>query len=184
MADRGRLVLFLIAVGVHAALLFIYWSPEPKSLVGDEVTYLAAAERLLRGEPSAMDLLWPPLYPRFVAAFLWVGDGSLWTLQAAQTLLLVLSAVLLREVAVALIGPGPAPDLVGFCALAYPPLAAFSHYVWPEVLHLFLVAVMLWVLAYRRTALGWIAVFASPWVSPSRRRASSRPSSRCSSRRS
>jgi hypothetical protein len=158
MGKRGRLVLGLIAVTTHAALLFVYWTPQPKLLAGDEGMYLAAAQRLLRGQPAGLDLVWPPLYPHFVATSLWLGQGSLWGLHAAQTLLLVLFAVLLREVARGLLGPGAAPDLVGFFAVAYPPLAAFSHYLWPEVLHLFLVAVMLWILCYRRSAPGWLAL--------------------------
>jgi hypothetical protein len=159
MGRRARLGLALIAVITHLALLLLYWAPEAKTVMGDELTYLAAAGRLLRGEPAALDPLWPPLYPRVVAACLWLGQGRLWALQAAQTLLLILFGLLMREVARGLIGRGVAPDLVAFSAVAYPPLAAFSHYLWPEVLHLFLVAAMLWILTFRSASQGWLAVF-------------------------
>ncbi|MEE8523695.1 MAG: glycosyltransferase family 39 protein, partial [Thermoanaerobaculia bacterium] len=136
---------------------WIYYQPDPKELAGDETVYLQAATRLVDGQPSELDLLWPPLYPRFLALLLALGGGSLLLVQAVQTLLLVAVALLLRDLWIRFEGRGPAADVLALVLLAYPPLAAFSHYLWPEILHLALFMSALWILAARRRHLPWLA---------------------------
>lgn len=145
-------------LALHATLFVAAHRPEARRLTGDEGTYLAAAGRLLAGEPSGLDLLWPPLYPRFVAGLLALGGGSLALLQLAQTALLVLAALLLRQVAASLFRPGLAADLAGVLLLADPSVAAFGSCLWPEALHLALLLVAVWILAVRREEARWLVV--------------------------
>jgi len=153
----GALLLASIAA-VHLGLLYAYWVPGAKPLTGDELVYDAAARRLLAARPSGLDLLWPPLYPHFLAGLRMLGRGHLLAVQLAQTLLLLATALVLRDLMRRFVPTGPAPDLVGFFAAAYPPLVAFCHYLWPEVLHLFLAWVVAWVLVAKRRSFGWLAV--------------------------
>ena len=143
----GRLAMAL--AGLAAALQAILFALEKggagRSLWGDEVLYLTAARRLLRGGASDLDPLWPPLYPHLLAA---LGASHL-AAEIAQTLLLLATALLLADLARrAYGGEGSAADLAGALAggllLLDPQVAAFSHYLWPEVVHLFLFVAALW----------------------------------------
>jgi 4-amino-4-deoxy-L-arabinose transferase-like glycosyltransferase len=153
----GRNLGIAVVLLVHLTLLWLYYQPSAKVLAGDEDAYLQAATRLLDGQPSGLDLLWPPLYPAFLALLLALGGGSLLVVQAVQTLMLVAVALLLRDLWIRFEGRGPAADVLALALLAYPPLAAFAHYLWPEVLHLTLFVAALWILASRRRQAPWLA---------------------------
>jgi hypothetical protein len=56
-----------IALLVHGTLLVAGSFPFPRHLWGDEITYAEAARRISAGLPPNLELLWPPLYPRFLA---------------------------------------------------------------------------------------------------------------------
>jgi hypothetical protein len=153
----GRVFGILLVLLVHLTLLWIYYQPAPKVLAGDEAVYLAAANRILDGQPAGLEMLWPPLYPWFLALLLKFGGGSLILVQAVQTLMLAAVALLLRDLWIRFEGRGPAADVLALTLLAYPPLAAFAHYLWPEVLHLALFAAALWILAVKRREPAWLA---------------------------
>src|SRR5688572_29029617 len=139
----------VFAIGVHALLFWIEQWPEPRQLLGDELTYLHAAVRVRAGEPAGLEPLWPPLYPYFLALFLGPG-GDRRGVEVVQVLLLTGAACLVGDIWRRL---GPAPGLAPVLAaavLGLPALAAFAHYFSPEILHLFLVVAALWILAARR----------------------------------
>lgn len=159
MRRPGMLLPCLLAVlTVHAVLFWLHYVPFSRTLWGDELTYLADAARLLEGRETAGTLLWPPLYPRFVAGLLVVGRGSLVALQLAQTALLLATALVLRDLARRLLGVGFVERWIACALLAYPVLVAFAHYLWPEILHLALFVFALWILEARRERLGWLAL--------------------------
>ena len=143
---------------VHLGLLWIYWRPEPKTLLGDEGMYRRWADDLSAGREPEPDLLWPPLYPRFLALVLGSPQASVLRVQIVQTALLVLVAFVLRDLTRRLTGRPLAADAAAWLVLAYPPLVAFAHYLWPEVLHLALFLSALWVLLARRESLAWMPV--------------------------
>ncbi|HXU44024.1 MAG TPA: hypothetical protein VN783_00745, partial [Thermoanaerobaculia bacterium] len=126
-----------VALALHAALFALDRLGGGRRLWGDEITYVRAAERLLATGRSDLDPLWPPLYPHALAAL----GASLPAAAAAQSLLLLAAALLLADLARRWYG-GRAGDVAGFVAgwllLADPQVAAFAHYLWPEVLHLVL----------------------------------------------
>ncbi len=135
--------------GLAAALQAILFALEKggagRHLWGDEVLYLTAARRVLGGGASDLDPLWPPLYPHLLAA---LGVSHL-AVEIAQTFLLVGTALLLADLARRSYGgEGPAAGLAGVLAggllLLDPQVAAFSHYLWPEIVHLFLFVAALW----------------------------------------
>lgn len=141
--------LAMVFAGLAAVLQAILFALERggtgRRLWGDEVLYLTAARRLLGGAPSDLDPLWPPLYPHFLAAL----GASHWAVEIAQTLLLVATALLLADLARRTYGgeehsADVAGALAGGLLLLDPQVAAFSHYLWPEIIHLFLFVAALW----------------------------------------
>lgn len=140
---------------VHATLWWLDRRPVPRAFWGDETTYLGSATRLLAGDPGWWpEPLWPPLYPQVLAGWLWFGGGSTTTIALVQSALLAVTAVLLFDLVRRWTGSRAAGVAAAVAAIGYPPLAAFAHYLWPEVLHLFLFVVLLWVLAARSDS-GW-----------------------------
>jgi hypothetical protein len=154
----------LVAAAVWIALLHstLWWldgHPEPRTLWGDENTYRQSALELLAGDPGWWpEALWPPLYPQFLAGLIAVDGGSLVAVILVQCALLVLTALLLCDLVRRITASSAAGTAVALATLSYPPLAAFAHYLWPEVLHLFLFTVVLWILAARIERPAWCAV--------------------------
>ena len=144
---------------VHATLWWIDGHPMRRVLWGDETTYLTSATRLLAGDPGWWpESLWPSLYPQFLSGLMWLGGGSLTVVVLAQSLLLVATAVRLSDLTWRLTGSRAAGAAAAVLTLGYPPLVAFCHYLWPEVLHLFLFVALLWLIAVRWRDLAWCAV--------------------------
>jgi hypothetical protein len=144
---------------VHAMLWWLDRVPVPRTLWGDERTYLGSALELLAGDPGWWpEPLWPPLYPQLLAGLTWLGGGSLTPVVLFQTGLLAIAAVVLGDLVRRLTGSAAAAVTVAAVGLGYPPLAAFCHYLWPEVLHLFLFVALLWLLAVRGDRPVWCAV--------------------------
>jgi len=144
---------------LHVTLWWIDRQPVPRTLWGDEATYLTSAMRLLAGDPSWWpEPLWPPLYPQFLAGLVWLGGESMVLVVLVQGLLLAVTAVLLFDLVSRLTQSRAAGFVAAVVTLGYPPLAAFSHYLWPEIVHLFLFVVLLWILVARVERAWWCAV--------------------------
>ncbi len=154
-ADRRRIVFFVTAFAVHALLAGLELWPSPRERVGDELRYLERAHHIAAGETPPPDLLWPPLYSRFLALFVGLGGAERLGIIFAQLTLLALSALLLRDLARRWVGDGLHADLAAFLLVATPPFAAYAYYLWPEVLHLSLFLGCLWILAARREWWPW-----------------------------
>ncbi|HVS02569.1 MAG TPA: glycosyltransferase family 39 protein [Thermoanaerobaculia bacterium] len=158
--DRGRPrrpgvgILLGLAAVLHVGLFVLEAWPAPRRLAGDELRYSAQAARLAAGQPVARDLLWPPGYPRFVAAAMTVGGES--AVRALQWLLLLGCLVLVADLGRRLCAPGVGVEAALLLA-CYPPFVAFACYLWPEIPHLFLALAAVWLLAFRSRSLFWLA---------------------------
>jgi len=120
--------------------------------------YAGLARRLAAGEEARIDFLWPPAYPRFLAGLLVLGGGSFLLARCVQVALLALSALLLRDLGLRLTGSRLAADVAGALLLLDPQVAAFAHFLWPEVLHLALFLAALWILVARGDRPRWLAL--------------------------
>ena len=159
VGPRAIATVALVAAVVHGALLWLYWAPAAKLPWGDEHSYIASAARLLTGARDWMpEPLWPPLYPRFVAGASAAAGGSVLGVQLLQTLMLAVTAVVLADLTRRVSGSAKAAIVAGGLAATYPPLVAYAHFLWPEVLHLFLFISLLWILVARWNRLAWLAV--------------------------
>ncbi|MEM9594303.1 MAG: phospholipid carrier-dependent glycosyltransferase [Acidobacteriota bacterium] len=164
----ATVLLVAASLGVHLGLFVLDRWPEPRTLVGDEVTYWSRAEALRSGgsassEPGAglggdgRDLLWPPLYPRFLAAA-WGATGGAGRLpvQGLQVALLLAAALLLASFSAHLGIRRPWRPWVAAGIFGFPPLAAYAYYFWPEIPHLFFFALALVCLARPPQPRGWM----------------------------
>ncbi len=152
---RGQVAIAtFVALLVHGTLHFVGRFPSPRLLWGDEITYAEAARRISAGLPPNLELLWPPLYPRLLA---WLGvPGSLLGVTLLQSLALLGAALVLRDLVARSGAPGLPADLAGFFLLADPSTAAFAHFLWPEVFHLFLFLVAIWIVVARSDRAAWL----------------------------
>ncbi len=137
-AQRLTLLLGLAWVfALQAMLWWIYYLPEAKALLGDEIRYWQVSGEILAGGDWHPSTIWPPLQPLFIALIRALG-GGLWAVQLVQTLLLFASAWMLHRIAYSLTASKPVALLAALLLLSYPPLVSYALYLWPEILHLFL----------------------------------------------
>jgi len=146
-------------VAVHIALALIGRLGGPRQLWGDEKVYFKSALAVLQGDPSWWPVpLWPPLYPRFLAGVLAVFGHHQVAITVVQTVLLFIAAAIFGDLVRRWTGAATA-GMVAFLLMAgFPPLAAYSRFLWPEVLHLVLASVALWILVVRRDSPPWLAL--------------------------
>ena len=147
----------ITAVSVHLGLAAVARLGGPRVLWGDEKAYLSSAVAVLQGDPSWWPVpLWPPLYPRFLAGILAVSGHNPVGITVIQTILLFIGAAIFGDLVRRWTGARAAGMAAFLMMAAFPQLAAFSRFLWPEVLHLVLVLVALWVLAVRRESPLWL----------------------------
>jgi 4-amino-4-deoxy-L-arabinose transferase-like glycosyltransferase len=147
-----------VALGLQALLFAIDTWPAPRALWGDEIMYADLARRLAAREDVHIDFLWPPAYPRFLAGLLVLGGGSFVLARCVQVSLLVISALLLRDLGLRLTGSPLAADVAAALLVLDPQVAGFAHFLWPEVLHVFLFLSALWILMARSERPRWLAL--------------------------
>lgn len=120
---------------LNLALLWIYYSPAQKPLVGDEFDYHARALALLAGQPAIERFIWPPGQTWFLAAIGLIPGPIVPMAQLVQTGLLVVCAWLLVRLWNTVDSPRAAL-LAGAIFLLNPGNLAYAHWLWPEVTHL------------------------------------------------
>lgn len=149
----AAIVVTVAALALQGVLLWLYHQPNPRVACGDEVMYYKAAGKLVAGDPEwRPELLWPSFYPRLLALVMEVtgrGLSALWTIQVAQILLLGGCAVLLFDLTRRLTGSRVAAWVASGWTALFPPLAAYAHFLWPEIPHLFVFLGALWLLQAR-----------------------------------
>ena len=146
LPSKGWAPWLAAVVAVHLVLLVLFHVPEAKPALGDERMYLRAAAAVAAEGSSGLGSFWPPAYAWFLAPLVALGRGSVWPVQVAQTALLVVAAWLLRELVWRALEDLWAANLTALLVVGYPPLVAFAHFLWPEVLHLTLMLAALVVL--------------------------------------
>ena len=146
----------LLALALQGALLWMEWRPGPRPLWGDEITYWDAAGQIRAGQTPDLHLVWPPFYPRFLAALMPFSHATRLAAQLVQLVLLAVAAFCLRGVGRALFPQGAAGDVAAALLVLDPQVAAFTAYLWPEVLHLALFLFAWWALATRGGRWPWL----------------------------
>lgn len=137
------------ATALHAALFVLDRARGGRLPWADETMYWRAAGHVLEHGDSRLELLWPPLQAWFLAAIRGLGGGGT-EVTLLQIGLLVAAALLLRGALTAAGAERRTADGAAALLLVYPTAAAFAHYLWPEVLHLALFCLALWLSAAHR----------------------------------
>ncbi len=143
-------ICMIVAVGLVLNLLFLllYHYPHPKRLVGDEAAYYLSANLIINDPAAAATRypFWPPLYTGFLSVlFRWLGAKEIFV-QAIQIMMLLVAGLCWHEITRKLTDSSLAAKVTLAMFLCYPNFIAFSHYLWPEIAHLFLFSVALWLL--------------------------------------
>ncbi len=145
---RAALVAFLVLFALSQALLWLaYYGAGAKRLIGDEQHYQDSALAILAGGDWMTGTIWPPLQPLLLAGTYALFGTHVLAAQVLQTLLLVGCAVLLRDLWRRLGGSVAAANVATALFLLHPGIAAFAHWLWPELPHLFLLLAALCLLA-------------------------------------
>jgi hypothetical protein len=149
LRTRTGWLLVLIGLLLNLSLLWYYYQPTPKRLVGDENRYFSQGVQAASGERSPYDLLWPPLYGEFVGLLFRLFGPQMIYVQGVQIGLWLASAFLFRQIVWRLTASTLVTRIAFALFLLCPELIAFSHYLWPEILHLFFWLLCLWLLICR-----------------------------------
>lgn len=148
---RTWLVAALLAWALlNIGLLWIYYSPATKVLVGDEFDYNQRALALLAGKPMPELFIWPPGQAWFIAFVYRLFGAHVLAVQGVQIAALALCALLLVRLWKTL-DEGRAAFAAGALFLLNPSTLAHAHWLWPEATHL---ACLLGALALLLTAHG------------------------------
>lgn len=129
----------VLFVASQALLWLAYYGGGAKRLIGDEESYQAFALAILGGGPWMPSTIWPPLQSLFLAAIYATFGVHVLAVQLVETLLLVGCAALLRGIWRDLGGGVRAANTAAALFLVNPGTAAYAHWLWPEVPHLFCV---------------------------------------------
>lgn len=156
---RTALAAFLLLFAASQALLWLaYYGGGAKPLIGDEQHYQDSALAILAGGDWMTGTIWPPLQPLLLAGTYALFGTHLLVAQLLQTLLLVGCAALLRDLWRRFGGTVAAANTAAALFLLHPGIAAFAHWLWPELPHLFLLLAALCLLARAPSALrGFVA---------------------------
>src|SRR5262245_18223929 len=154
MAEQARravprarsLRLLLLAQPSCAALLAANHWPALRELRGDESHDHGEALEILAGQPRAPLFVFPPLYSRFLALLYAVFGSHRLVVELAQSGLLLGGALLLRILLRRAGFPGTVAGSAAVLLLIDPQVSAFAGYLWPEVLHLLLMLVVVFLM--------------------------------------
>ena len=149
-AARRRLgaALFVgLFVASQALLWYAYYGHAAKTLIGDERAYQDSALAILAGGAWMPSTIWPPLQPLLLASVYAVFGGHVLAAQILQSLLFIGCAALLRDFWRRLGGRVAAANTAAALFLLNPATAAYAHWLWPEIPHLFLLLAALCLLA-------------------------------------
>lgn len=158
------IIISIGAVLVNLFLLYLYYSSGAKGLAGDETGYITRATLLAEGKDVVRLTIWPPGYDYFLSVPIYFSKfiHFIPTLLMAQIFQMIVWAVGLYfywKIVKVLI-TNDRVRLVAFALFALnPTLIAYSHYFWPEVVHLTVYLTVFWLLiCHKPTAFSYCAI--------------------------
>ena len=140
-------VFLLLFITSQALLWLAYYGQGAKPLIGDEQHYQNTALAILAGGAWMPGAIWPPLQPLLLAVVYALFGTHLLAAQLLQTGLFIACAALLRDLWRRLGGSVAAANVAAALFLLHPGIAAYAHWLWPEIPHLFLLLTALCLLA-------------------------------------
>lgn len=149
------------AIVLHGALFWIDHVPQARQPFGDEEMYFHKASKMAADEPWTPARFWPLFHARALATVMALGGGAL-TIQILQTLVLLVAAWVVGQLAAELTGSPIAAGAAMALMLLDPQVVSFAHFYWPEVNHLALFFGA-WLILLRKPApegwqIGWLVL--------------------------
>ncbi len=137
------IVLIAMALILQILLLYLAHVPEERPLKGDERRYHMNALQVSSGINPEQDFIWPPLYHYILGGLYSIFGVKRLSVELFQILLLFLSGyIFYRLILVSGLGTSAAEAGL-FLYLLDPQIVSFAQFLWPEILHLFLLFLML-----------------------------------------
>lgn len=140
---------------LHACLFSLDLSPASRRLIGDETMYRMLAEQAAHGGSATPDLLWPPLYGWLLSLVARLGGNWTHVVALLQVVLLAGTAVLCAALLTRITGSARVGAAGQALMLVDPHLAAYAHYLWPELLYVAELVLLLWLLVVRPGRHAW-----------------------------
>lgn len=152
--NQGYWLITVAGLGLllHILLAYLAIGMGSRLLVGDERYYLGIARDIASGIDPQYDWLWPQLYGQSIGwLFQLIGMEIVWVV-VCQIILAWLAGWALFALTLRLLDQRTALVVASLYWLS-PEIAAFSHYFWPEVLHLFLWVAVWWLVSHQKRPL-------------------------------
>ena len=145
-------ILTLVSL-LNFGLLCLYYIPAQKSLIGDEGYYLYLAQQIAAGQVVEHHPFWPPLYAEAMGRLSAVVGLLPLSWQLVQILMWLLTGLVYADIGWRLFGSQRIATLILLLFFLSPELMAFSHFLWPEIPHLFFFGLAVWLLIH--PSAGW-----------------------------
>jgi len=154
---RPHHLIFIAATLLNVALLFFYYSPEAKALIGDEHTYVTSALQIINNQPFIRVPIWPPGYDYLLALTIYAGRILTFTKvllfpQIIQIILWFIGEIFYWKITSHLLKTYQQKILCLSIYLFNPTLIAYSHFFWPEIPHLTIYLIALWIIICRSSS--------------------------------
>ena len=138
-AHKTKKIFFICLwiISIHAGLFYMSYYPKPRILMGDEMTHLRDAHR------SIAKVIWhefhltSPFYTKFLSLILLLSPNTLVIIQIIQTLILFCVAFLVYHLGYLIFKKKEVGLMAAVLLISYPPIIAFAHFFWSDILHLF-----------------------------------------------
>lgn len=140
------LILFTLATILNLAFLYLYYTPAPKHLVGDENYYFLFARAAAAGYQLRHNPIWPSFYADSMGKLFSVFGAHPIYIQSVQIVMWLTAALLFYKIVSYLLPFRGAAYIALALFLFSPELIAFSHFLWPEIPHLFFFITALWLI--------------------------------------
>ena len=143
---RKAAPLFILGLAVNLGFLGLYYATGPKALIGDEAYYMDRAQALVSGGAPEPNPLWPPFYSDLMAVVFSVTGPHILAIQIIQILMNLAAGGFLWRIAAFILKSEKAAAAVLGAYLLSPEITAFSHFLWPETVHLCFSLAAIWLL--------------------------------------
>jgi len=152
---KSKYIVFLSVV-IELILFYFYYFPETKNLLGDEHRYLNIGKSISEGGDWHSHPFWPPMQSIVIAVFIKLFSNPILPLQLFQYLLLLCSGFIVRNITYRETKNQTAAQIALAVMLLYPSWLAYSQYLWPEVIHVFLFVLIIWINNYKYHSIKWM----------------------------
>jgi len=150
--------IWIVALLSNGFLLILYYWPQSKTLMGDEIGYLFRVTQFVHGIDIERTPIWPAGYDYFLAGPVALANAinfprPFFFAQLIQIILWVVCGAVFWKIASHLLLSVNARLVALALFMLNPTVMAYSHYYWPEIPHIAVFLAALWLLIARPCSL-------------------------------